>query len=115
MIARQEYVGQSLFCSTIYAIECRGIGCFILYICTKRKNLKTFFVFEFSICIFAGVIMAAESHVFAGIALIGVALVCAGLGIFLFFGCNAATKGAVMLTKVIALGIKKAFVGKEKI
>lgn len=58
MIARQEYVGQSLFCSTIYAIECRGIGCFILYICIKRKNLKTFFVFEFSICIFAGVIMA---------------------------------------------------------
>ena len=58
MIARQEYVGQSLFCSTIYAIECKGIGCFILYICTKRKNLKTFFVFEFSICIFAGVIMA---------------------------------------------------------
>lgn len=65
--------------------------------------------------VFAGVIMTAESHVFAGIALIGVALVCAGLGIFLFFGCNAATKGAVMLTKVIALGIKKAFVGKEKI
>ncbi len=65
--------------------------------------------------VFAGVIMAAESNVLTGIALIGVALVCAGLGIFLFFGCNAATKGAVMLTKVIALGIKKAFVGKEKI
>jgi uncharacterized membrane protein len=65
--------------------------------------------------VFAGVIMADESHVFTGIALIGVALVCAGLGIFLFFGCNAATKGAVMLTKVIASGIKKAFVGKEKI
>ena len=64
--------------------------------------------------VFAGVIMAAESHVFTGIALIGVALVCAGLGIFLFFGCNAATKGAVMLTKIIALGIKKAFVGKER-
>lgn len=65
--------------------------------------------------VFAGVIMTAESHVFAGIALIGVALVCAGLGIFLFFGCHAATKGAVLLTKKIALGIKKAFVGKEKI
>ena len=65
--------------------------------------------------VFAGVIMAAESHVFTGIALIGVALVCAGLGIFLFFGCNAATKGTILLTKKIALGIKRAFVGKEKI
>ena len=65
--------------------------------------------------VFAGVIMASESHVFSGIALIGVGLVCAGLGIFLFFGCHAATKGAVLLTKKIALGIKKAFVGKEKI
>ena len=64
--------------------------------------------------VFAGVIMAAESHVFSGIALIGVGLVCAGLGIFLFFGCNAATKGAILLTKKIALGVKKAFMRKER-
>lgn len=63
---------------------------------------------------FAGVIMASESHVFSGIALIGVGLVCAGLGIFLFFGCNAATKGAILLTKKIALGVKKAFMRKER-
>ena len=64
--------------------------------------------------VFAGVIMASESHVFSGIALIGVGLVCAGLGIFLFFGCNAATKGAILLTKKIALGVKKAFMRKER-
>ena len=64
--------------------------------------------------VFAGVIMASESNVFTGIALIGVALVCAGLGIFLFFGCNAATKGAILLTKKIALGVKKAFMRKER-
>ena len=64
--------------------------------------------------VFAGVIMAAESQVFSGIALIGVGLVCAGLGIFLFFGCNAATKGAILLTKKIALGVKKAFMRKER-
>lgn len=64
--------------------------------------------------VFAGVIMAAESNVFSGIALIGVGFVCAGLGIFLFFGCNAATKGAILLTKKIALGVKKAFMRKER-
>ena len=64
--------------------------------------------------VFAGVIMASESHVFSGIALIGVGLVCAGLAIFLFFGCNAATKGAILLTKKIALGVKKAFMRKER-
>ena len=64
--------------------------------------------------VFAGVIMASESHVFSGIALIGVGLVCAGLGIFLFFGCNAASKGAILLTKKIALGVKKAFMRKER-
>ena len=65
--------------------------------------------------VFAGVIVtASESHVFSGIALIGVGLVCAGLGIFLFFGCNAATKGAILLTKKIALGVKKAFMRKER-
>ena len=64
---------------------------------------------------FAGVIVtASESHVFSGIALIGVGLVCAGLGIFLFFACNAATKGAILLTKKIALGVKKAFMRKER-
>ena len=39
----------------------------------------------------------------------------AGLSVFLFFGCKAATKGIVLLTKAIALGIKKSFVGKESL
>ena len=30
-----------------------------------------------------------------------------------FFGCNGATKGIAILTKKIALGIKKCFVKKE--
>lgn len=65
--------------------------------------------------VMAGVVItAAESPVFSGLALIGVGLVCAGLAIFLFFGCHAATKGAVVLTKRIALGIKKAFMAKEE-
>ncbi len=57
-------------------------------------------------------IFAAQGHAFTGIAMLGGGLFCAGLAIFLFFGCMAATKGTVWLTKKIALGIKAMFVGK---
>ena len=49
----------------------------------------------------------------AGIALIGASLICAGISIFLYFGCKAATKGTVVLTKKIVLGIKQRLVRKE--
>ena len=48
-----------------------------------------------------------------GIALIGAGILCAGLSVFLFLGCKAATKGMAKLTKKIALGIKYCFVKKE--
>ena len=48
-----------------------------------------------------------------GVALTGAALVCLGLGIFSFYGCTAATKGAVALAKVCILGIKKSLTKKE--
>jgi hypothetical protein len=50
----------------------------------------------------------------SGIVLIGASLFCAGLSVFLFFGCKAATNGTVWLTKRIALGIKNLFIRKEK-
>ncbi len=52
-------------------------------------------------------------HVPSGIALIGASLFCAGLSVFLFCGCKAATTGTVRLTKKIATGIKNLFIGKE--
>ena len=61
-----------------------------------------------------GVIFAVVGNAFAGIAVIGAGLVCAGVAIFMFFGCKAATKGTVVLTKKIALGTKKCFVKKER-
>ena len=61
----------------------------------------------------SGVCFIVFGHVVTGIAMIGASLVCAGLSIFLFFGCRMATKAMVWLTKIIALGIKKCFVGKE--
>jgi uncharacterized membrane protein len=50
----------------------------------------------------------------AGAALLGAGLVCAGLSVFLFFGCRAATKGVAVLTKKTAQGVKTCFVGKER-
>ena len=40
-------------------------------------------------------------------------LVCAGLAIFLFYGCKAVTKGCAWLTKMILLATKRCFIKKE--
>ena len=45
--------------------------------------------------------------------LVGAGLLLAGLSIFLFFGCKAASRGAVVLTRKIALWIKSLFLRKE--
>ncbi len=62
----------------------------------------------------AGIALAIYSNAFSGIALIGASIVCAGLSIFLFYGCKAATKGTLLLTKKIALGIRNCFAKKEE-
>ena len=51
-----------------------------------------------------------------GIALmvLGAGLICAGLAILAFLGCNAAAKGVWMLGKLILRGIKSCFVRKER-
>ena len=60
----------------------------------------------------AGVIFICTGKLFTGLALFAASLVCAGLAIFSFFGCTAATKGTAILTKKIVLGIKNCFVKK---
>ncbi len=68
-------------------------------------------------CAFAGVlfavVLACSGNAAIGIASIAASLVCAGLGIFLFFGCKAATNGTLLLTKKIALCVKRFFSKKE--
>lgn len=61
----------------------------------------------------AGIVLAVVGKPFSGVALLAAGLVCAGLSIFLFFGCKAATKGAALLTKQIPLRIKACFAKKE--
>ena len=62
----------------------------------------------------ASVIFICQDNAFTGIAAIGAGIVCAGLAIFMFFGCKAATKGTLLLTKSIIFSIKKRLVGKEE-
>ena len=61
-----------------------------------------------------GLVFIFKGSALPGLAIIGAALICAGLAIFAFFGCKAATKGAVALTKEIAAGIKRPFIKKEE-
>lgn len=61
-----------------------------------------------------GMFFAVSVSVPTGVALIGTGIICAGLCIFAFFGCRAATKGAVALTKKIALYIKRKFAKREE-
>lgn len=69
-------------------------------------------------CSFGGVVAGAWFALFGygltGLALIGAAIFLGGLSIFTFYGCLAVTKGTVVLTRKIALGIKYCFVGKER-
>ncbi len=64
--------------------------------------------------ILGGAILAVLGKALSGVALIGSALVCAGLTIFAFFGCKWATAGLVWLTKKVLSGIKSIFIGKER-
>lgn len=64
-------------------------------------------------CVFGGIVISFAESLLLGIALIGAGIFFAGLSIFMFFGCKAATKGTLLLTKKIAIGIKNLFIKKE--
>ncbi len=65
-------------------------------------------------CLAGGTVLIFLGNRSVGIIAICAGLVLAGLSIFMFFGCKAATKGAAKLTKKIARGIKSMFLRKEK-
>ena len=60
----------------------------------------------------AGMGFAFGGNGLTGIAMMGAGMVCAGLSVFTFFGCKAATKGILLTTKKFALWIKNRFVKK---
>lgn len=74
---------------------------------------------SFAACTLGGIVSAAvfsfQGNGFTGLAMLSAGVICAGLSIFMFYGCKAATKGILLLTKKMALGIKTLFVGKEPV
>ena len=64
-------------------------------------------------CVLAGAVLGFVRGPI-GAAVIGAGLVCAGLAIFLFFGCKMATKGTLVMTKKVVLRMKHSFAGKER-
>lgn len=73
---------------------------------------------SFAACVLGGLvgagIFAIDGHIFMCVAAIGAAVMFAGLAIFMFLGCAAATRGAAYLTRKIAVGIKNLFIKGDK-
>lgn len=63
----------------------------------------------------SAVIFIFQGNGLVGIAMFGAGIFCAGLSIFLFFGCKEVTKGILFLSKKIVLGVKSLILGKENI
>lgn len=63
--------------------------------------------------VLACVIFAVGGNGASGIAMLAAGIVCAGLSIFMFYGCKAATIGTLLLTKKMAIYIKNCFIKKE--
>lgn len=59
-----------------------------------------------------GCVMAVNGNLPAGVVMVSAGLVSAGLAILFFFGCKAATRALVLLTRKAVLTIKKRFVRK---
>ncbi len=63
--------------------------------------------------VLACVFFAIEGYSASGFAVLAVGIVCAGLAIFMFYGCKGATNGILILTKKTAIWIKNCFIKKE--
>ena len=64
-------------------------------------------------CVASAVYLFTQGESIYALMALGAGLFLAGLSIFLFFGCVAASKGIVKLTGKIAVGIKSLFIRKE--
>ena len=61
----------------------------------------------------ACVIFAVRGSAVSGFAMLSAGIVCAGLSIFLFYGCKEAARGILLLTKRITIWLKDCFIKKE--
>lgn len=58
------------------------------------------------------VLLAAGGSGASGIVTLSAGIICAGLSIFMFFGCRETARGILILTRKITIGIKNRFIGK---
>lgn len=76
-------------------------------------------VASFAACSLGGIVLAVifafQGNGLTGLGMLSAGICCAGLSIFLFFGCKAVTKGILLLTKKMISGIKTLFVRKEAV
>jgi len=60
-------------------------------------------------CLAAGIVVACTGNVLPGIAVLAAGLICAGLSVFAFYGCKAAMRGFLLLSRKTAVWIKNCF------
>ena len=92
---------------------------FAFYISLWAVIISLWAVFvSFAACAIGGVsacvIFTVGGSGASGIAMLAAGIVCAGLAIFMFYGCKAASKGSVRLTKKVVLGVKNCFVKRRE-
>lgn len=90
-----------------------------LYISLWAVIISLWAVFaSLAVCSISGVlacvIFTVGGNGASGIAMLAVGFVCAGLSIFMFYGCKAVTEGILMLTKKMAKWIKNCLIKKEE-
>lgn len=61
------------------------------------------------------IVFVAGGSSASGAALLSAGMVCAGLAIFMVYGCKTATKGTILWTKRMALWSKNRFIKKEEV
>lgn len=66
-------------------------------------------------CIATGIAFACSDNAITGLAMIGAGIFSAGISVYIFFGCKAATEGIIALTKKLVLRVKNRFIKKEEL
>lgn len=89
-----------------------------LYVSLWAAIISLWAVFaSFSGCFIGGVlacvIFTIGGNSASGLAMLAAGIVCAGVAIFVFYGCKAATKGALILARKTATWTKNCFIKKE--
>jgi len=73
---------------------------------------------SFAACSIGGVLACVSFTIggngTSGLAMLSAGIACAGLSIFMFYGCKAATKGSLILTKKMAIWIMNCLMKKEE-